>query len=1150
MTLGWSALAFIYLFSLFWMARWGDKNSPTARWLTSHPAIYSLALAIYCTAWTFFGAVGQASEDTWMYLPILLGPILVYVFGYRFIYKLVLVSKKQHINTIADFIASRYGKRQAVALMVTVIALLATIPYIALQLKAVGSTFQQLTDIEDSNIVIMFATLFIALFAIFFGTKKTDVTEYRRGLMLAIAFESSIKLLALVLVGFIAYSAINVAPGETKLTPMFTTAAISTFGSFTFWAQTLMAAAAIICLPRQFHVAIVDNLSLTHIKTARWLFPLYLVIMASVIPLIAIAGNQIFANGDVAPDSYVLGIAIGSGSVLLQALVFIGGLSAATAMIIVATLTLSTMLANDVVLPRIFAIGQHQQNRDYGRRIRLIRRVIIGIILLLAFIYQQQMTGSRSLSSIGLIAFSLVIQLLPAIVGGVYWKRGHAHGVYAGLLVGLTCWVLWLVLPVLNDGFDHVHQNELLSQGAIISLVANSIAYIAFSWFAPARLIDRIQAEAFVSPAEVRNGLPKSQQSPNIKVEDLITLLTTFMGQGRCEQLVADFNRTHGNHADNNYKPTPDFLAFCERALGGVIGASSAQALTDSVLRGKKLDFTEVINFFDDTTQAMQFNMTALITSLENIDQGISVIDKQLKLVAWNKRYADLFKYPENLLEVGVPIASLIRYNAERGDCGVGEVEAVVEKRMAHLHAGTQHRFTRQRTDGKVIEMIGNPLPGGGFVTSFNDITGHVEIQQALEETNIDLEFRVKKRTEEVHSINAELRLEIERRLDAEKELIRARKTAEEANASKTRFLALASHDVLQPLNAAKLYVSALRETELRDSARSIVDKLNHSVNASEALIGTLLDIARLDQGDLKPTIESFNIKSSLAPLLDEISMKANEKGLLFNYKIRDCWVRADKTYLYRIVQNLLSNAVKYTQKGKVLLTIKPFNNHVAVNVYDTGIGISEDQQFLIFSDFYRTTDHSESGVGLGLGVVRRLSTQMDCNVSVKSTYGKGSQFSLRLPRCAPETDTSSKKTATNSAFSGLRILCVDDQQENLDALQVLLERWGVTVIIAQNGNAAKKLAKQHSPQIVLMDYQLGNNENGLELIEEMRQMLDIVFPACLVTAVRDNELIAKCKEHGVHFMNKPLKPAKLRALLQSMTRYIDEAAIIESKRQ
>ena len=1147
MTLGWSALAFIYLFMLFWMARWGDKNSPTARWLTSHPAIYSLALAIYCTAWTFFGAVGQASSDTWIYLPILLGPMLVYVLGYRFIYKLVLVSKKQHINTIADFIASRYGKRQAVALLVTIIALLATIPYIALQLKAVGSTFQQLTDYDDANFVVMIATCFIALFAIFFGTKRTDVTEYRRGLMLAIAFESTIKLIALVLVGFVAYKAITVTPGETKFAPMFTDAAINTFTSFTFWAQTIMAAAAIVCLPRQFHVAIVDNLSLSHIKTARWLFPLYLLIMASVIPLIAIAGNQLFANGEVAPDGYVVGIAIGSGSIILQALVFVGGLSAATAMIIVATLTLSTMLANDVVLPRIFAVNRHHKHSDYSRRIRLIRRIIIGVILFLAYVYQQQMTGSRSLASIGLIAFSLVIQLLPAIVGGVYWKRGHAHGVYAGLLAGLTCWILWLVLPVLDNGFDHIHQNELLSQGAIISLIANTLAYVTFSLFAPARLIDRIQAEAFVSPAEVRNGLTKSQQNSNIKVEDLVTLLTTFMGQGRCEQLIAEYTRTHGTHVGANDKPTPDFLSFSERALGGVIGASSAQALTDSVLRGKKLDFTEVINFFDDTTQAMQFNMTALITSLENIDQGISVIDKQLKLVAWNKRYADLFEYTDDLLEVGTPISSLVRFNARRGNLGGGDIEAAVEKRMSHLRAGTQHRFTRQRKDGRVIEMIGNPLPGGGFVTSFNDITGHVEIQQALEESNLDLEFRVKKRTEEVHSINAELRLEIERRSDAEKELIRARKAAEEANASKTRFLALASHDVLQPLNAAKLYVSALKETELSDSTRNIVDKLNHSVNSSEALIGTLLDIARMDQGDLKPCIESFDVKSVIAPLLDEISMKASEKGLLFKYNIRDCWVTADKTYLYRIVQNLLSNAVKYTPKGRILLTIKPLNKQVVINVFDTGIGISNDQQFLIFSDFYRTSDHTETGVGLGLGVVRRLSTQMNCKVAVKSEYGKGSHFSLRLPQCKPQLDATTKKVSTNSAFSGLRVLCVDDQQENLEALQVLLERWGVTVYCAQNSTSAKEIAKQFSPQIVLMDYQLGNDENGLDLIEELRQLLDIVFPACLVTAVRDQEVIDQCKAHGVHFMNKPLKPAKLRALLQSMTRYIDEAAVVDS---
>jgi Na+/proline symporter/signal transduction histidine kinase len=1083
-----------------------------------------------------------------MYLPILLGPILVYLIGHRFIYKLVLVSKKQHINTIADFIASRYGKRQAVAMLVTIIALLATIPYIALQLKAVASTFQALTRYEDPNVVVLLATFFIALFAIFFGTKKTDVTEYRRGLMLAIAFESSIKLLALVLVGLIAFATIEATPNQSKLTPLFTDDALQAFNSFSFWAQTLMAAAAVICLPRQFHVAIIDNLSPKHIQTARWLFPAYLLTMAIFIPIIAYAGNQIFTGGSVTPDGYVMGIAINSGSILLQALVFLGGLSAATAMIIVATLTLSTMLTNDLVLPRILADNKHAKHLDYGRRIRIIRRIVIGLILLLAFIYQQQMTGSRSLASIGLIAFSLVIQLLPSIVGGVYWKKGHAHGVYAGLLAGLTFWILWLVLPALNADFSYLHQNELISKGAVISLIANTIAYVGFSLLAPKRLIDRVQAEAFVSPTNVRSGEPKEQRNHNAKVDDLLTLLTTFMGQGRCQQLVNEFNNTQDKPATLGERPTPAFLSFCERALGGVIGASSAQALTESVVRGKKLDFAEVINFFDDTTQAMQINMTALITSLENIDQGISVIDKQLKLVAWNQRYAQMFNYPETFLEVGKPIDSIVRFNAQRGECGPGDIETAVEKRMSHLRSGTPHRFTRNRIDGRVIEMVGNPLPGGGFVTTFNDITGHVEAQQALEESNIDLELRVKKRTEEVHTINAELRLEIERRSEAEKELIQARKTAEQANASKTRFLALASHDVLQPLNAAKLYVSALKETELKSSTLEIVNKLNDSVNSSEALIGTLLDISRLDQGDLKSKMESLDIRSVIAPLLDEITMKAQEKNLEFKYIIRDCWVNADRTHLYRIMQNLLTNAVKYTKHGKVLLTIKPIDNKVIFRVFDTGIGIPEPQQKLIFTDFYRSKDHNEPGVGLGLGVVSRLSALMNADIQVDSIQGKGSQFKLTISRSVEKQNTVISRPHATTGFSGLTVLCVDDQEENLEALRTLLSKWGVSVMCAKDSQEACSLVSSKQPQILLIDYQLGNDEDGLQLIERLRQQLNVVIPACLVTAVRDPLLVEKCEEHGVHFMNKPIKPAKLRALLQSMARFIDDAAVVEKE--
>ena len=1148
MVFGWVTLAVLYLFLLFSLASWGEKNSPTARALTSHPAIYSLALAIYCTAWTFFGMVGQASRDTWIYLPIMLGPILVYVVGHKFIYKLTLVSKKQHITTISDFIASRYGKRQTVALVVTLIALLATIPYIALQLKAVGNTFQLLTQQPKNDIIIIAATAFIAVFAIYFGTRQTDVTEYRRGLMLAIAFESSVKLLALVLVAFVGYSAWKTTQSGPFFESFLNEAALSTFSSFTFIAQTIMAAAAIVCLPRQFHVAIIDNLSLSHLRTARWLFPLYLIIISAVIPVIAIAGKAIFAGTSVEPDSYVLSLAMFSESALLQVIVFVGGLSAATAMIIVATLTLSTMLTNDVILPRILALTEDTgKKRDISRRIRLIRRVVIAFILLMAFLYHQQMTSSRSLHSIGLIAFSLVIQLLPAIVGGLYWKRAHAHGVYAGLMIGLVIWVLWLVLPIVSDQVSRLEQNELISQGAMISLAANAFMYVLFSWFVPQRLIDRMQAEAFVSPTMSASNTVKTQAT-NVKVSDLTTLLSTFMGSGRCVQLVDEYQTL--NHCQLNEQDTPDesFLSFCERALGGVIGASSAKVLLDSALRGKKMDFTEIINFFDDTTQAMQFNMTALLTSLENMDQGISVVDKHLHLVAWNKRYSNLYPYPDDLLAVGVPIERLIRYNAAQGEFGTYNVEAEVEKRLEHLRSGMPHRFTRQRKDGRVIEMVGNPLPGGGFVTSFNDITGHVEIQQALEESNIDLEARIKKRTEEVHSINAELRLEIEKRAGAEKELIRARKAAEDANASKTRFLALASHDVLQPLNAAKLYVSALEEQDLSEQTHTIIQKLSHSVSSSEALIGTLLDIARLDQGEMKPDFESVDVSNLLSPLLDEMSMRAKEKGLELKAIIRPCWVRADKTYLYRILQNLLSNAVKYTEKGRVLFVVKPVGNSVTFNIMDTGIGISGDKLDTIFGDFFRANESKEHGLGLGLGVVRRLSLQLNSEINVTSRLGRGSSFRFTLEKVAAKLPSAQAAKPRNTTFSGMKVLCVDDQQENLDALSTLLEKWGVSVTLANNWDDALSLAVSVKPQILLMDYQLSFEEekNGLALIELIRTTLNVIVPAALITATPDENLVVQCKEQGVNFLAKPLKPAKLRALLQSMTRYIREAKNVE----
>lgn len=469
----------------------------------------------------------------------------------------------------------------------------------------------------------------------------------------------------------------------------------------------------------------------------------------------------------------------------------------------------------------------------------------------------------------------------------------------------------------------------------------------------------------------------------------------------------------------------------------------------------------------------------------------------------------------------------------------MGDIEEMIQRRLEHLKNATPHRFTRQRNDGHVIEMIGNPLPGGGFVTSFNDITNHVEIQKALEESNIDLEYRMKKRTEEVHSINADLRLEIERRNDAEKELIRARRAAEEANASKTRFLALASHDIIQPLNAAKLYLSALQEANLSESAQGILNKLNDSVTSSERLITTLLDISRLDQGELAPNNESFELCALIQPLISDMQMAAEAKGLVLRSRCRHVWVQGDRTFTYRIVQNLLTNAIKYTEKGKALITVRDRGGRIEVRVFDTGIGIDNDKKKAIFTDFYRVEGSAESGAGLGLGVVRRLTEQMQATMTVTSTKNKGSCFVLSMHKGSPIAVSNVTFNKIKQTLSGLNVLCVDDKNENLDALDTLLSRWEVNVVMANTYAKAVAIIEsgEFLPDALLIDYQLDKDQDGLALIAQINTQLNNTIPSAIVTALQDNELRETCLKQGVQFLNKPLKPAKLRAVLQTLAK-------------
>lgn len=1148
MTPLWILLAIAYILGLFWIARWGDKEDPKIKKLTRHPLVYSLSLAIYCTAWTFYGAVGEATRFGWSYLPIILGPVLLYLFAFPFLKKLTFVSHKQNITSIADFISSRYGKRPLTAPLVIMIAMLAIIPYISLQLKAIGSNFSLFVNQEgvSSSAIVLIATVSVGIFAVLFGTRKIEVTEYRSGMMLAIAVESLFKLFAIIGVGFIAIVLFN-KQGDLSLgqtiqqtfeSPVWQMGDIV---SFSFIMQTLMAAAAVICLPRQFHVTVVDHQEKKQLNMARWVFPAYLIVFAILIPPIAMTGQTLFGL-DSNADTYVIQFALASDNAFLKVLIFLGGLSATTAMIIIATFSLSIMISNDVILPIMLARASSRDQAQplYHKKILHIRRFVIAAILILSYFYYQEMATSESLAGTGLLAFSLVLQLIPAVIGGLYWRRGHAVGVYTGFALGFVFWLLWLIFPLLGtlDWSNHSFETraEVISLGACISLIANIIGYVAGSLLASERLIDRIQATAFVSPTAELEGRfikPKSLALNG----DLIVLLETFLGKQRCQQILTEYQQQHNIEISSKDSPDRLFIDFCERILGGVFGGSSARTIINSVMVGKRMKVEEMVTYLDEATQAIQFNQNLLFVSMDNLAQGISVIDKEFQLVAWNKTYAELYHYPENFLKVGIPIESLIRFNAQNGECGFGDVENLVQKRLTHLRNASQHRFLRRRANGRVIEMLGNPLPEGGFVTSFTDVTEHIESQLALKEANIDLQNRVQARSDEVKSVNQELIQEINRRAKAELELIKAKAEAEKANHTKTEFLALASHDILQPLNAARLYLGALEAAPLESATQTIVEKLNASVQSTETLISTLLEIARFDQGAINPVLVDINLNDLLLPIVNEFCVIAEDKNLKLKGNIGNYRVHSDPLYLRRIIQNFVSNAVKYTAQGKVLVCCRKRKDYLLIQVWDTGVGIPEQEQGHIFDDFYRWQNTNEEGLGLGLGLVKRMQDLLGLTSEVKSKVNEGSCFSIKVPLAKEKTLVEKENPpCTQTVFEEnhqLLAWCIDDDPNNLDAMASLLERWQHNILCFTKINSA--LEQTQSPDILLVDFQLGQHLDGLALIQAIRDKFNLAIPAVLITAMRDPKLIQDCKEKGIHYLPKPVKPAKLRSILQSI---------------
>ncbi|MGZ5842856.1 MAG: PAS-domain containing protein, partial [Xanthobacteraceae bacterium] len=699
-------VALAYIGFLFLVASYGDRSRKRVRGSRARLLIYPLSLAIYCTSWTFFGSVGVAARTGFDFLTIYIGPVLMVGLAYPLIIRIVRLAKGQNITSIADFIAARYGKSQAVAGTVALIAIVGMIPYIALQLKAVSASVGTIiANVTAGGAamqpllgdIALFVALLMAAFAVLFGTRHVDATEHQDGLMLAIATESIIKLVAFLAVGI--------------------------FVTFVMFPGPLALFMRALDDP---HTASV----LTHVPSA------------------------------------------------------------------------TTVLATPVL----------------------------------------------SLFAIGLMAFAAIAQLAPAFFGGLMWRRATAGGALAGMTIGILVWAYTLLLPSISDtgiigehivsvgplGIAWLRPQALfglelppLVHGVVLSLFANIALFVGCSLLGRPSAIERMQADLFV-PSSLAPMAPSFRlRRASVTVEELIATVARYLGEERTRESFASFAASKRLSLEPQAEADFQLLQYGEYLLASAIGAASSRLVLSLLLRKRNVSTKAALKLLDDANAAIHYNREILQTALDHVRQGIAVFDKELALVCWNRQFGELFDLPHGLTRVGTPLDEILRHiarNGGRDGCGVTadgkDFDAQIAERVRKYRSEAEPFLERFADRGLVIEVRADRMPGGGLVTTFTDITPSVKSAEALERANATLERRVRERTRELTRLNSELE--------------RAKAEADDANVSKTRFIAAASHDILQPLNAARLYVTSLIERQRTGGDSGLVHNIDASLEAVE----------------------------------------------------------------------------------------------------------------------------------------------------------------------------------------------------------------------------------------------------------------------------------------------------------------------------
>ncbi|MBI5057236.1 MAG: PAS domain S-box protein [Nitrospirae bacterium] len=972
------SIIFAYLVLLFLIAYYAERKERKGSNLVSNPYVYSLSLAVYCTSWTFYGSVGKAANAGLSFLTIYIGPTLMAALWWVVLRKIVYICKENRITTMSDFIASRYGNSLFLSALVTLVAVIGITPYLGLQLKAVMTTFVILSgEPEGSHFAGWFITLVLGVFAIFFGARKVDVSERHGGLIFAIAFESAIKLVAFISVGlFVTYGLFDGVGGIFEKIRNSQFSNLMLLGqdsnvSFTEWTSlTFLSMMAIMFLPRQFHVSVVENSSHEHIKKAMWLFPLYLFLINIFVLPIAY-GGLLLGEPQQSADFFVLSIPLNRGMPLLALFAFIGGFSAATAMVIVESLALSTMVMNSFVMP---ALWRMNAMKGFYAMILNTRRVIIIGLVFLGYAFAIYIGNFYSLVDIGLKSFEAVTIFAPPLLFGIFWKGGNKKGAIAGILAGFSVWMYTLMIPALmragiieHEGFwGGVFHSKLLNPTALFGLegmdrwshslfwglLLNVLLYVGVSIFTSQDSEEERQAFRFVESHSSRM-LPARGIYSIRQIEDV---LGQYIGKRESREFIEVFI------ARNNIQRDPisqdDLIRMrneAEKILSGALGSPIAAIILED-----KLTLTER-------------ERGELSSSIKQITDTLRL--SRQELAEANRNLAYLKEFSENIIEsapvgiVTVDSLLMVKYwNREMETItGIKNSSAFNTSVLNLLPWIKRELFTQNMLGEMIVQTAAmqsfkiniNPLkdPSGGFVVIIEDITEKKKMEEQL-----------------LHSSKL---------------------------ASIGRLTAGISHEIGNPLASISSLVQEIRSMKL-DSPEDVsfteesLKTINSHIERIVKIVRSLGDFARISASE-KTDIKIAEILDRTISLVSFDKRFKNIRMKLDVDSIPPLKVNPDQ--MQQVFFNLILNALDVMPEGGTLaVSIKETDGFVEIIFSDTGAGIEDSVLDRIFDPFY-TTKTPGKGTGLGLSICYGIIKDHNGTINVKSKKGKGTTFIIRLPK-------------------------------------------------------------------------------------------------------------------------------------------------------